>query len=521
MTVPERRILLAINEETKLAGVRDVERALREALETHGLAESIQIVDTGDLGLVGRGVILRTQPDNILYGKVSVADVEELVKAHLVGGEPVERLRIHADPEQGVYRGAQTRIVLWNCGIIDPESLEEAIAAGAYEALGKVVEERISREEVIDIVTRSGLRGRGGAGFPTGRKWSFTAEGEPKYIICNADEGEPGTFKDRLILEGDPHRLIEGMILAGYAVDARKGYIYIRGEYSLSIERMQKAIDDARAAGLLGQHILETDICFDIEIRKGAGAYVCGEETALIESIEGKRGYPRRKPPYPGGFGLWGQPTVVNNVETLANVPPIVQLGVEWFQSYGTESCPGTKVFIVLGHVSYPGLIEVSMGTRLRTIINEFAGGVRNGGRFKGALLGGAAGAFIDESGLDVEMDFDSLREYTAVLGSGSILVLEEEASIPDLLHGILRFFRHESCGQCVPCRAGTRALLAIMDRVIAGEGLPGDLDLMVEVAETMQARSLCPLGQSVILPVTSALRAFRSEFEALLPVRS
>jgi len=519
MTVPERKILLAINEETQLAGVRDIERALRDALQTRGLTETVQVVDTGDLGIAGSGVILRIQPDNVLYGNVTSADVDEIVGEHLVGGRLVERLQIHPEAEPGVYRGAQTRIVLWNCGVIDPESLEEAIAAGAYEALADVVEKRISREEVIDIVTRSGLRGRGGAGFPTGRKWSLTAQRKPKYIVCNADEGEPGTFKDRLILEGDPHRLIEGMILAGYAVDAERGYIYIRGEYGLSIKRMQKAIDDAREAGLLGDRILETDISFDIEIRKGAGAYVCGEETALIESIEGKRGYPRRKPPYPGGVGLWGQPTVVNNVETLANVPPIVHLGVEWFQSYGTDTCPGTKVFIVLGHVEYPGLIEVSMGTRLRTIIDEFAGGVRNGGRFKGALLGGAAGAFIDESGLDVEMDFDSLREYAAVLGSGSILVLEEETSIPELLHGILRFFRHESCGQCAPCRAGTRALLAIMDRLLAGNGLATDLDLMIEVAETMEARSLCPLGQSVILPVTSALRAFRSEFEALLPV--
>jgi NADH-quinone oxidoreductase subunit F len=512
-----RRVLLAVNEETKLAGAREVEGALREALATHGLEEDVHIVDTGDLGVVGRGVVMRIQPDDVLYGGVTVADAVDIVREHLVGGRPVERLRVHAAVGAGVG-GVQTRIVLWNCGIIDPESLEEAIAAGAYAALAKVVEERISRREVIETITESGLRGRGGAGFPTGRKWSLTAEREPKYVICNADEGEPGTFKDRLILEGDPHRLIEGMILAGYAIGAEKGYIYIRGEYGLSIDRMQKAIDDARAAGLLGDRILETDIAFDLEIRKGAGAYVCGEETAMIESIEGKRGYPRRKPPYPGGVGLWGQPTVVNNVETLANVPSILLLGTEWYKSYGTSTCPGTKVFIVLGHVTYPGLIEVAMGTRLRTIIDEHAGGVRNGGRFKGALLGGAAGAFIDESGLDVEMDFDSLQEYAAVLGSGSILVLEEETSIPDLLHGILRFFRHESCGQCAPCRAGTRALLAVSERLRAGRGLPTDLDLMVDVAETMQARSLCPLGQSVILPVTSALRTFRSEFEALLP---
>jgi NADH:ubiquinone oxidoreductase subunit F (NADH-binding) len=280
---------------------------------------------------------------------------------------------------------------------------------------------------------------------------------------------------------------------------------------------MERAIAAAREAGLLGERILETDIAFDLEIKKGAGAYVCGEETAMIESIEGKRGYPRRKPPYPGGHGLWGQPTVVNNVETLANVPSIVLLGAEWYKSYGTPTCPGTKTFIVLGHVTYPGLIEVEMGTRLRTIIDEHAGGIRNSGRFKAALLGGAAGAFIDESGLDVKMDFDSLQEYAAVLGSGSILVLDSDASIVDLLHGILRFFRHESCGQCAPCRAGTRALLAISDRLCRREGLATDLDLMVEIVEAMQARTLCPLGQSVILPVKSALEAFRDEFTACL----
>ena len=517
MTEHRRRVLVAINEEARLAGAADIERALTDAIAARGLADEVLVVETGDLGLAGRGVVVAIQPDDVLYGGVTVSDAEVIVAERLVGGRAVERLRVRHGAEMDIV-GVQTRIVLENCGVIDPDSLDESIAAGAYEALAKVVEERISCGEVIDIITRSGLRGRGGAGFPTGRKWSLTAEQEPKYIVCNADEGEPGTCKDRLILEGDPHRLIEGLILAGYAVGATQGYVYIRGEYGLSIERMQTAIEAARNAGLLGQHILGTDIAFDIDIKKGAGAYICGEETAMIESIEGKRGFPRRKPPYPGAVGLWGQPTVVNNVETLANVPPIVLNGPEWYKSFGTESCPGTKVFIVLGHVTYPGLIEVGMGTRLRAIIDDFAGGVRNSGRFKGALLGGAAGAFVGEDGLDLAMDFDSLQEYAAVLGSGAILVLDEETSITDLLHGILRFFRHESCGQCAPCRAGTRALLAISERVRRGDGLPSDLDLMVEVAETMQARSLCPLGQSVILPVTSALRTFRGEFDALLP---
>ncbi|MBU1049251.1 NADH-quinone oxidoreductase subunit NuoF, partial [Candidatus Bipolaricaulota bacterium] len=375
----------------------------------------------------------------------------------------------------------------------------------------------ISPSSVIDIVKASGLRGRGGAGFPTGLKWSFTAAGEQKYIICNADEGEPGTFKDRLILEGDPHRLIEGMMIAGYAVGASKGYIYVRGEYALSIERLQQAIHTAREAGLLGGHILESEFTFDIEVKKGAGAYICGEETSLIESIEGKRGYPRLKPPYPGAKGLWSKPTVVNNVETLANVPPILLHGAQWFRTYGTEKCPGTKVFTILGHVEKPGLIEAEMGTSLKTIIDEYGGGVKDGKAFKGALIGGAAGAFVCPDCLNKPMDFDGLQELAAVLGSGAILVFNEDASIVEMLDGILAFFKHESCGQCVPCRAGTAALKTIMGRIRAGQGESGDLDTMVSTAKAMQATSLCPLGQSVILPITSALQHFRAEFEALI----
>jgi NADH-quinone oxidoreductase subunit F len=518
MADARRQVLLAINDETLLAGAREVEQALRSALARRGLAAEIGVSETGDLGVVGRGVVLSIQPDGVLYAGITVDDVAEIVEKHLIGGRPVERLRAARVPGGVPHaRKEQTRIVLQNCGVIDPENLEEAIAAGAYEAIAKVIEEKISPEAVMDTVKRSGLRGRGGAGFPTGLKWSLTAPGEEKFIVCNADEGEPGTFKDRLILEGDPHRLIEGMILAGYAVGARKGYIYIRGEYLLSIEQMKGAIDAARTNGLLGQRILETDLSFDIEIKKGAGAYVCGEETALIESIEGKRGYPRLKPPYPGAVGLWGKPTVVNNVETLANVPPILLNGAEWYRSYGTETCPGTKVFIVLGHVAYPGLIEVEMGTTLQTIIDEYGGGVRNSNRFKAALIGGAAGAFIGEDGLNVAMDFDGLKDYMAVLGSGSILVLDETVSISELLHGILRFFRHESCGQCAPCRAGTASLVAISERIRSGRGSEADLELMLRVAETMQAASLCPLGQSVILPVKSALSSFRDDFTARL----
>ncbi len=515
-------VLIGINDEALLAGARDVESELRTQLEKAGLSEEIQVFETGDLGGLGHGVVLVVHPDGVRYGGVTVGDVQTIVQEHLLKGRPVEQLRVpDRELQQRGWTRKQNRIVLQNCGVIDPYSLDEAIAAGAYQALAKVIEEKTKPAELIDRVKRSGLRGRGGAGFPTGLKWSFTASGDPKYLICNADEGEPGTFKDRLILEGDPHRLLEGMILAGYAIGASKGYIYIRGEYALSIERMQAAIDAARTSGLLGDHILDTGLVFDVEIKKGAGAYVCGEETSLIESIEGKRGYPRLKPPYPGAVGLWARPTVVNNVETLANVPPIVLHGADWFRTYGTASCPGTKVYTILGHVRRPGLIEVEMGTSLRTIIEEYGGGVRDGKRFKAALIGGAAGAVIAESGLDVSMDFDGLKEMAAVLGSGAVLVLDEDASVVELLHGILRFFKHESCGQCAPCRAGTPALVELSERIRSGRGSSAEIDRMLAIARAMQATSLCPLGQSVVLPVSTALDAFRDEFESAVSLVS
>jgi len=516
MRLARGHVLIGINDEALLSGARDVEAALRSALRDQGLADEIEVIETGDLGATGQGVVLSVYPDGVQYAGVGTEDIEEIVTEHLLKGRPVERLRLAARPTTPTgLTGKQPRIVLENCGVIDPESLEEAIASGAYEAMAKIVESGMSPGQVIEEVKQSGLRGRGGAGFPTGLKWSFTAPGERKYIVCNADEGEPGTFKDRLILEGDPHRLVEGMMLAGYAVGASKGYLYIRGEYQLSIERMQAAIDAAREAGLLGEGILGSDFAFDIEIKKGAGAYVCGEETSLIESIEGKRGYPRLKPPYPGAVGLWAQPTVVNNVETLANVPPIVRNGASWFRGFGTEGCPGTKVYTILGHVAHPGLIEVEMGTSLRTIIDEYGGGVADDKAFKAALIGGAAGAFVCADCLDKPMDFDGLQELSAVLGSGAILVLNEEASIVEVLDGVLAFFQHESCGQCAPCRAGTVALKRIMKRVRAGDGRTGDLDRLVAIAKAMQAASLCPLGQSPILPIESALAHFRPEFEA------
>ena len=514
MQLARAHVLVEINDESLLAGAENVMSALQKAVESHGLAGEVRVVETGDLGTSGTGVMLAVHPDGVVYARVTIEDVDEIVEEHLLKGRFVERLRVPTGPPiaTGLVR-KQTRIVLENCGRIDPESLEEAIAGGAYEALATIAERNLRPEDILETVKSSGLRGRGGAGFPTGVKWSFTASGDEKYIVCNADEGEPGTFKDRLILEGDPHRLIEGMILAGYAVGARQGYIYIRGEYALSIRRIQIAIDQARKAGLLGPDILGTGFGFDMDVRKGAGAYVCGEETALIESMEGKRGNPRLKPPYPGAVGLWNKPTVVNNVETLANVPPIIARGADWFRSFGTPRCPGTKVYTILGHAANPGLIEVEMGTTLRSIVFDYGGGLKNGKSFKAALIGGAAGAFVGVDGLDVQMDFDNLKEYAAVLGSGAVLIMDETVSIVEVLQGILHFFRHESCGQCAPCRLGTAQMCEIVDRIASGTGSAKDVDLLREIATMMQETSLCPLGQSPILPIETALDLFGDEF--------
>ena len=519
MKLARSLVLIEIEEDSLLAGAKAVEQAFSAAIKEQGLEQEVRVAQTGNLGIIGRGVVVVIYPEGTTYVGVTEADVPEIVSEHLLKGRPVKRLQVCLAPcidreekRIGLVRD-QPRIVLQNCGIIDPENLQEAIGVGAYQAVERVLTEKISPTGVIEEVIHSGLRGRGGAGFPTGKKWSFTAPGEVKYLVCNADEGEPGTCKDRLILEGDPHRLIEGMILAGYAIGAREGYIYIRGEYTLAIERMTHAIEQARSNDLLGEHILGSDISFDITIRKGAGAYVCGEETALIESIEGKRGYPRLKPPYPGQVGLRGKPTVVNNVETLANIAPIILNGADWFRSFGTETCPGTKVYTILGHAATPGLIEVEMGTSLREIVYRYGGGLRSGKGFKAALIGGAAGAFVDEAGLDIAMDYDSLRNYSAVLGSGAILVLNEDASIVELLRGILHFFAHESCGQCVTCRSGTGRLVDILDRFCSDGGNENDLDLLLRVAELMRDVSFCPLGQSPVLPIESALRAFKQEF--------
>jgi NADH-quinone oxidoreductase subunit F len=525
MNLVRNHVLISIDAGTIMAGARSVEKALTEEIAKQGLSDEIAILETGSIGATNQGVIIIVYPEGVYYGNVTVQDIPQLVEEHLLKGRPVKRLFLAELPKQHVVTKEKTgllkeqpRIVLRNSGIIDPENIDEYIAREGYEAIGKAFS--LKPEDVIAEIKKSGLIGRGGAGFTTGMKWDFArrATGIVKYIICNADEGEPGTFKDRLILEGDPHKLIEAMIIAGYAVGANKGFVYIRGEYSLSIERLEKAIAQAHEYGLLGDNILESGFSFDIAVMKGAGAYVCGEETALIESLEGKRGHPRNKPPYPVTEGLWGKPTVVNNVETLANVPEIIWRGAEWYRGYGTDKCPGTKVYTIIGNVATPGIIEAEMGTTLRDIIYGYAGGIKEGKKFKCALVGGAAGAFLGPDMLDVQMDFANLKEYAAVLGSGAILVMDEDADIVDMLQSVLHFFKHESCGHCVPCRLGTAQLAKIIDRIAASKGTKEDISKLSKISDVMRDTSFCPLGQSLCLPISSALKYFNDEVYARVP---
>jgi len=523
MSIYRTHILLPVDDGTVQAGVFQVKRQLEELLADRGLTDEVKVLETGTVGLIGKGAIVVLYPDNVHYYNVREQDVQTIVDEHIVKGRVVETLDhavagmdvgVKAYHAMGLTR-KQERVVLDKSWKIDPENIDEVLANGGYSALEKILDQEIEPEAIIEEIKVSKLRGRGGAGFPTGLKWEFTrkAEGDVKYVICNADEGEPGTFKDRLILEGDPHKLIEAMLIAGYAVGAQKGYIYIRGEYKLSIQRTQKAIDQALKINLLGNKILGTEFSFHLEVKIGAGAYVCGEETALIESMEGKRGNPRIKPPYPVTSGLWGKPTSVNNVETLANIPAIILKGAAWFNTLGTEKSVGTKVFTILGHVEQPGLIEVEMGTPLREIIYAYGGGIKGGKKFKAALVGGSAGVFLSEKLLDVKMDFENLRENKAALGSGAILVMNEDTCIVDMLFSVLKFFAHESCGQCAPCRIGTQQLLDTVYRLRQGQGSEQDIDQLLKTAQTMYHTSLCPLGQSPVMAVKSAIKNFRKDF--------
>jgi len=516
-------VLVGIDTSTLLSGAKGIEELLVREIDKRGLSNEIKVLETGSLGIVNRGVVLLIYPEGCYYVNVKSEDVSQIVEEHLLKGRVVKRLLLKEPlkekisttvlPESPLDVRRQSRVVLKNCGVIDPDKIDEYIASGGYKALEKALFQ-MNPEEVITQVKKSGLLGRGGAGFPTGIKWEISAKenSKEKYVICNADEGEPGTFKDRVIMEGDPHRVIEGMLLAGYAIGADKGFIYIRGEYTLSIGRMEKAIAEARKYGLLGKNILETNFSFEIEMRKGAGAYICGEETALIESLEGKRGEPRNKPPYPGTYGLWGKPTVVNNVETLANIPSIINQGIDWFRSLGTKETPGTKVYTLLGHIMNQGVIEVETGITLRKVIFDFGGGMKDGKEFKSALVGGAAGCFLGKDMLDVKLDYASLKSYKAVLGSGAILVMDTSTCIVDMLKCILNFFRYESCGKCSPCRIGTDKLYQLISEISMGRGKKEYFKLMLELAQMMNNASFCPLGQSVLLPLSSAFKYFEDE---------
>ena len=486
--------------------------------------DKMTIVPTGCHGFCEKGVLVIIPDKHVTYVKVHVEDVEEIFESHIKNGQPVERL-LYKDPKTGeaVHRNddinfyaKQTRTALKNCGKINAESIEEAIAVRGYEALAKVIKEN-DPDGVVDTITKSGLRGRGGGGFPTGMKWKFTAanKGGKSYVVCNGDEGDPGAFMDRSVMEGDPHKLLEGMAIAGFAIGADEAYIYVRAEYPLAIKRLRKAIKDAEEKNFLGKNIMGSDFSFTIHIKEGAGAFVCGEETALIASIEGERGMPRPKPPFPANKGLFGRPTLINNVETLANVPLIILNGAEWFASMGCETSKGTKTFALTGEVNNTGLIEVPMGTTLRQIIFDIGGGIRGGKKFKAVQIGGPSGGCLTEEHLDISMDYDSLIKAGAMVGSGGLVVMAEDTCMVEVARFFMNFTKNESCGKCVPCREGTKNMLKILEKIVAGKGEMSDLDKLEQLALTVKDGSLCGLGKTAPNPVLSTLKYFRDEYIA------
>lgn len=501
-----------------------VKDALVAALAERGLDDKIEVIETGCNGFCAMGPILVVHPGDIFYQKLTPDDVPELVDAHLVGGTPVERL-LYKDPVSRKKIAVQTDIpffahqmprALRNKGLIDPESIDAYIGRDGYLGAAKALLD-MPPDAIIAEMKASGLRGRGGAGFPAGIKWEFASrsEGPVKYVLCNADEGDPGAFMDRSILEADPHAVLEGMIIAARAIDAHKGYIYARTEYPLAIRRLGIAIDKARAYGLLGEDILGSGFAFDVEVYQGAGAFVCGEETALMRSIEGKRGMPRPRPPFPAHQGLWEKPTVLNNVETLANVPQIIRRGGDWYAAVGTATSKGTKVFALSGDVNNIGLVEVPMGTSLRTIIFDIGGGIPNKRAFKAVQLGGPSGGCIPEAHLDTPVDYEAIAKVGAIMGSGGVIVMDDRTCMVDMARFFMEFIQDESCGKCTPCREGTRRQLQILEKICAGHGESGDIDILAELSETIRETALCGLGQTGPNPVLSALRYFRDEFEA------
>lgn len=505
------------------SGSKKVLKALNKELETQGI-DDVLVVRTGCFGLCSLGPIMIVYPEGSFYSKVTAQEIPEIVAGHLKkGGKPINKYlypeTVHKDgstiplAETSFYK-KQMRIALRNCGMIDPENIEEAIGANAYQALAKVLTQ-ITPQQVIDELLEAGLRGRGGAGFPTGRKWSFAMaqENDTKYVCCNADEGDPGAFMDRSVLEGDPHAVIEAMAIAGYTIGAKQGFVYVRAEYPIAVSRLRIAIEQAREYGLLGKNILGTDFEFDIDIRLGAGAFVCGEETALMTSIEGNRGEPRPRPPYPAVKGLFGKPTILNNVETYANVAPIILRGAKWYSSIGTEKSKGTKVFALGGKINNVGLVEVPMGTTIREIVEEIGGGVPNGKKFKAAQTGGPSGGCISADYMDVPIDYDNLVEIGSMMGSGGMIILDEDTCMVDLAKFYLEFTVDESCGKCTPCRIGTRKLLDYLTRITDGTATVEDLDKIKELSNHMKSSSLCASGQTAANPILSTLNAFGEEY--------
>ena len=494
------------------AGANPVYKAFAEEITKRGLAR-VTLSQTGCLGICRLEPMVEVcapgQP-KVTYVKVTPDKAKRIIAEHLVNGHVVEEYALEVDLKN------QQRIALRNCGLINPEYIDEYIAFDGYQALAKAVTQ-MSQQQVIDEIKRSGLRGRGGGGFSTGMKWEFTykAQADQKYVCCNADEGDPGAFMDRSVLEGDPHAVVEAMAIAGYAVGANQGYIYVRAEYPVAVKRLQLAIDQAKQAGLLGKNIFGTDFCFELEIRLGAGAFVCGEETALLISIEGKRGEPRPRPPFPAVKGLWGKPTLLNNVETFANIPQIILNGADWYASIGTEGSKGTKVFALGGKIENTGLIEIPMGTTLREVIYEIGGGIPNGKEFKAAQTGGPSGGCIPAEHIDTPIEYDTLIKLGSMMGSGGLIVMDHDTCMVDVARFFLEFTVEESCGKCPPCRIGTKRMLEILERITSNQGQEGDIEKLEDLAETIKAASLCGLGQTAPNPVLSTLRYYRGEYEA------
>ena len=498
--------------------------ALNEQIKEKGLDKEVNVVRTGCFGLCALGPIMIVYPEGSFYSRVEVSDIPEIVEEHLLKGRIVKRLLYQETVEEDTIKSLndtpfyekQKRIALRNCGVINPEKIDEYIAMDGYQALGKVLTE-MTPQQVIQTIKDSGLRGRGGGGFSTGLKWTFAAnnEADQKYVCCNADEGDPGAFMDRSVLEGDPHVVLEAMAIAGYAIGASEGYIYVRAEYPIAVKRLQIAIDQAHEYGLLGKDIFGTGFDFDIKIRLGAGAFVCGEETALLTSIEGKRGEPRVRPPFPAVKGLYGKPSIVNNVETWANIPQIILNGSDWFSAIGTEKSKGTKVFALGGKINHTGLVEVPMGTTLREIVEEIGGGVPNGKKFKAAQTGGPSGGCIPASQMDVPIDYDNLIAIGSMMGSGGLIVMDETTCMVDIAKFFLEFTVDESCGKCTPCRIGTKRLLELLDKITKGNATMEDIDKLEELCYYIKENALCGLGQTAPNPVLSTLRYFRDEYEA------